>query len=118
MNSLNQPHSSPRDGNESPRPPTAPSDQISHDNAAVFMRIRDEWGFSVVKDPTLEEMDDCVWLVREATALVMNAAFFSSKNPIDPISPQAPNSGKHEFILQNRLKKITTRIWSQRGIRN
>jgi hypothetical protein len=57
--------------------------------APVFIRISDEWGFSVVKDPTFEEMDDCVRFVPEITVLVMAGAFTSSKNPIHPISPQA-----------------------------
>jgi hypothetical protein len=59
--------------------------------APVFIRIIDERGFSVVKDPALEEIDECVWLGPEVTALMMDEALSSSKNPIHPISPQALN---------------------------
>jgi hypothetical protein len=56
--------------------------------------------------------------VPEVTALMMDGAFSSSKNPIHPIAPQALNSGKCEFLVQNPLKRIPVRIWWQRRIRN
>jgi hypothetical protein len=65
----------------------APSDQWAvniHQNSGRVMAQHHQSG-------TIEEMDDCVWLIAEATASMMNASFQTAKDSITQISPEGRN---------------------------